>query len=90
MKTFQGLPEKLWKDFDFVLRDRAHAARALKCRFIELRDYYATFMVRNGLIKEEVDLLQGRIPLSIFLRHYWSPSLKELRDRTLKAITELE
>jgi len=62
----------------------------LKCRFLELRDYYATFMVRHELIKEEVDLLQGRIPPSIFLRHYWSPSFKELRDRTLKAISELE
>jgi len=56
----------------------------------ELRDHYATFMVRNGLIKEEVDLLQGRIPPSIFLRHYWSLSLRELKDRTPKAITELE
>jgi hypothetical protein len=61
----------------------------LKCRFIELRDYYATFMVRHGLIKEEVDLLQGRIPPSIFLRHYWSPSFKELSERTLKAVSSL-
>ncbi len=61
-----------------------------RCRINELRDYYGTFMVRHGLIREEVDLLQGRIPPSIFIRHYWSPSFKELRDRTLKAITELE
>lgn len=61
----------------------------LKCRFVELRDYYATFMVRHGLIKEEVDLLQGRIPPSIFLRHYWSPSFKELSERTLKAVGSL-
>ena len=33
-------------------------------------------MVRNGLIKEEVDLLQGRIPPSILKRHYWSPFFK--------------
>jgi intergrase/recombinase len=61
-----------------------------RCRLNELRDYFGTFMVRHGLIREEVDLLQGRIPPSIFIRHYWSPSFKELRDRTLKAITELE
>jgi hypothetical protein len=42
------------------------------------------------LIKEEVDLLQGRIPPSILIRHYWSPNFKELRDRTSKAISELE
>jgi hypothetical protein len=62
----------------------------LKLRINELRDFYGSFMVRHNLIKEEVDLLQGRIPPSIFLRHYWSPSFKELRDRTLKAITELK
>jgi len=56
----------------------------------ELRDYYCTFMVKHGLIREEVDLLQGRIPPSIFIRHYWSPSFKELRDRTLEAINLLE
>jgi intergrase/recombinase len=64
--------------------------KGLKLRINELRDYYGSFMVRHNLIKEEVDLLQGRIPPSIFLRHYWSPSFKELRDRTLKAISELE
>jgi len=61
----------------------------LKLRINELRDYFGSFMVRHNLIKEEVDLLQGRIPPSIFLRHYWSPSFKELRDRTLRAIIEL-
>lgn len=62
----------------------------LKLRVNELRDFYGSFMVRHNLIKEEVDLLQGRIPPSIFLRHYWSPSFKELRDTTLSAISELE
>ena len=62
----------------------------LRTRINELRDYYGTFMVRHGLIREEVDLLQGRIPPNIFIRHYWSPSFKELRDRTLKAVADLE
>lgn len=64
--------------------------KGLRIRINELRDYYATFMVKHGLIREEVDLLQGRIPPSIFIRHYWSPSFKELRDRALKAINMLE
>ena len=62
----------------------------LRTRINELRDYYGTFMVRHGLIREEVDLLQGRIPPNIFIRHYWSPSFKELRDRTLEAVADLE
>ena len=59
-------------------------------RINELRDYYATFMVRHNLIKEEVDLLQGRIGKSIFIRHYFSPAIKELKQRVLKALKELE
>ncbi len=64
--------------------------KKMRCRINELRDSFGTFMVRNGLIKEEVDLLQGRIPPSIFIRHYWSPSFKELRDRTLSALATME
>ena len=62
----------------------------LKMRFNELRDNFATFTVRHGLIKEETDILQGRIGNSIFMRNYFSPGLKELRDRTLKAVEELQ
>jgi intergrase/recombinase len=61
----------------------------LKSRLNELRDHFATFMVYNGLIKEEADLLQGRIGKSIFMRHYFSPAIKDLRDRTLKALNEM-
>ena len=64
--------------------------RGIKTRINELRDYYATFMVRHGLIKEEVDLLQGRITKSIFVRHYWSPAIKELKQRVFTALQELE
>jgi len=59
-------------------------------RINELRDFYATFIVRHGLIREEVDLLQGRISKSIFVRHYWSPAIKELRHRVFKALQELK
>jgi hypothetical protein len=38
----------------------------------------------------EVDLSCKRIPLSIFMRRYWSPSFGELKERTLKAIKEVE
>jgi len=47
-------------------------------------------MVKHGLIKEEVDLLQGRITKSIFVRHYWSPAIKELKERVFNALQELE
>ncbi|MCK4434647.1 hypothetical protein KAU92_04080 [Candidatus Bathyarchaeota archaeon] len=62
----------------------------MKIRFNELRDYYGTYLLDNGVKQIEIDLLQGWIPVKIFIRHYWSPSLKELGDRTLKAVADLE
>ena len=62
----------------------------INIRFMELRNHFATFMVRHGLIREEADLLQGRIPANVFIRHYWTPSFDELKDRTLVALKELE
>ena len=59
-------------------------------RFDELRDYSGSFMVQHGgLIREAVDLLQGRVGESIFTRHYFSPSFQELKTRTLNAIEQL-
>jgi intergrase/recombinase len=58
-------------------------------RIKELRDYYGTFMIRHGLVAQKADLLCGRIPPSIFVRHYFSPAIKELRERTLKALGEM-
>ncbi len=61
----------------------------LKLRFAELRDYYATFLVQHGVIQQEVDLLQGRIGRSVFMRHYFSPDIEALRDRVLQAVARL-
>ena len=68
----------------FLMRNR------INLRIKELRSYYASFMVRYNLISEEVDLLQGRVPKSVFVRHYLKENPTELRDRTIKAISELE
>jgi intergrase/recombinase len=64
--------------------------KGLPMQFDKLRDYFGSYMVQHGcLIREEVDLLQGRIGESIFTRHYFSPSFIELKDRTLKAVEGL-
>jgi intergrase/recombinase len=39
-------------------------------RIKELRSYYATFLRKKGIISEYIDLLQGRIPKSVFAIHY--------------------
>ena len=62
----------------------------IKCRLNELRDYYGTFLLHHGILEQEVNLLQGRIPPSIFIKHYWSPKLSELRDRIFNVLVDLE
>jgi len=62
----------------------------IKMRINELRDYFGTYLLQHGILEPEINLLQGRIPPSIFVKHYWSPKLSELRDRVFKALTELE
>jgi hypothetical protein len=61
----------------------------INLRIKELRSYYASFRVRQGIISK-VDLLQGRVPKSVFVRRYLKENPKESRDRTLKAIKQLE
>jgi len=63
--------------------------RGIRMRVDELRDHWGTFMLDHGLKREEVDLLQGRVGESIFVRHYWSPALLELRDRVFRGLDQL-
>ena len=70
------------------LRRRFHDCH-LKCRLQDLRHYHATYLIKHGLIQQEADLLQGRINESIFMQHYFSPSIEELRTRTLSAIRQM-
>jgi len=55
----------------------------------QLRKYFAT-KLRENLPTEAIDLLQGRINRSLFLRYYYKPFLKDIRDRTLKGIEPLQ
>ena len=61
----------------------------LNVRIAELRDFYGTFLLQHNVLEAEVNLLQGRISPSIFIKHYWSPKLAELRDRIFKALEPL-
>ena len=59
-------------------------------RFDEFRDYFGTHLVNNGILEIEQNLVCGRIPIGIFIRHYWSPKLKELGTRILTATSKME
>jgi integrase len=53
----------------------------------ELRKFYATWMVSQGVPESIVNTLQGRAPpgeFRILIEHYWSPRHEELRNWYLK------
>jgi intergrase/recombinase len=50
--------------------------------FVSMNMYYcrkvfATLLRNEGIKSEIIDLLQGRIPNSVFVRHYYSPDLSK-------------
>jgi len=63
----------------------------LNLRIKELRSYYATFLRKNGIISEYIDLLQGRIPKSVFAKHYLKvEDVKELVAQVLAVTAIME
>jgi intergrase/recombinase len=68
---------------------RRHKKIGVPSRIKDLREYFATYMLNHGLLKEEIDLIQGRIGKSIFMKQYFSPAIKDLKDRTLNAVQTL-
>jgi hypothetical protein len=64
--------------------------KKIKLRFNELRDYFGTYLLQHGILEAEQNLCCGRIPVSIFIRHYWSPRLKELSNKILTLTRNIE
>ena len=59
-------------------------------RFKDLRSFYSSFMAKNGLMSEEIDLLQGRVPRSVFARHYLKENIGAFKSRVLEGNHKLE
>jgi intergrase/recombinase len=51
-----------------------------KCNMSYCRKIFATFLRNEGIESEMIDMLQGRIPNSIFVRHYYRPSLAKFDE----------
>ncbi len=64
--------------------------KGLKCRFPDVREYYATVMTK-WLNPAEIDFLQGRVSGSVFMRNYFNPALiTDLRERVFKGLREIQ
>ncbi len=53
------------------------------------RKIFASYLRQAGIESEIVDLLQGRVPKSVFARHYFTPSL-DYKDKVIRALDKLK
>jgi intergrase/recombinase len=49
----------------------------------------ASYLRQYGIEPEIVDLLQGRVPNTVFARHYFAPSL-DYRGKMIRALAKLQ
>ena len=63
--------------------------KSVKISLNNFRKIYATFLRQKGIEIEIIDLLQGRIPNNIFLKHYYRPELEEIIEKVRPLISEL-
>ena len=63
--------------------------QGFKTKTKQLRKLHAT-RLRNDLPQELVDLLQGRISQTIFMRFYYKPLLKDIQQKTIRALQPLQ
>jgi intergrase/recombinase len=52
------------------------------------RKIFASYLSQKGIQSEIIDLLQGRVPPSVFARNYLRPA-EDLKDKVLQAVSEL-
>jgi hypothetical protein len=61
----------------------------IKCDMHLTRKIFASWLRKEGIQPEIVDLLQGRVSQSILTRHYLAPS-QNMKDDVLKALEKLQ
>jgi len=69
------------------IKDVARQVLGREFELYELRKFFATYMISQGVPESIVNTLQGRAPPSEFrvlIEHYWSPRHEELRQWYIK------
>jgi intergrase/recombinase len=53
------------------------------------RKVFATYLRTQGVEQEIIDLLQGRMPRNVFVRHYYRPNFTEENKKVTILLTNL-
>ncbi len=63
--------------------------RKTPCKFQYARDVFATYLRDNQIPSEVIDILQGRVPSSIFAKHYYKPDFNQYATKIRDLLIEL-
>jgi Archaeal phage integrase len=63
--------------------------RKLGMNMLYCRKVFATYLRTKGIEQETIDLLQGRIPKSVFARHYFRPDFGNIQKEIRKSLNTL-
>jgi intergrase/recombinase len=53
------------------------------------RKIFATYLRLEGVEQEIIDLLQGRIPRNVFIRHYFRPNFAKENGKVIMSLEKL-
>ena len=73
-----------WNSIRLACRRRGINMDMRLCRKI-----FASWLIKSGIDSNTTDILQGRCPSSVLVRHYQSPS-SDLKDKVLSALASLQ
>ena len=72
----------LFKDFLYAFHSRFNR-KHLHLRFKELRSYHNSYLRKQGIISELVAVLAGRVPKTVFVKHYLGEDVKVFSGQVL-------
>lgn len=73
-----------WMAIRSQLKRRGVESHLKYCRAI-----FATYLRKQGIESEVIDIYQGRVPTSVFAAHYLKTNIREDRNRILRAVSKL-
>lgn len=76
-------------DYTYTAIHKALERKQLSTNLKYCRKIFSTYLRMNGVESELIDLLQGRIPKTVFARHYFRPDFEKSVARIRKKIVKL-
>lgn len=79
----------MWDRIDQNQKDNSPKLQRMNMPMNNCRKIYGTWMRMNGIETEFINLLQGRLPMEVFAKHYFRPDFNEVCGKVRKLTEQL-